>query len=393
MQTIPTLQELIDATIAALESELGVSLSTLPEAIANELRAEANAFAGREWLYYKALGKVQKNIWPDTAETEESGGTLQRFGRVKLNRNPFTATQQYIEVDVTGDIGATINANTVFKSDDDSSNPGLLFILDEAFVLTGTVDTITLRALTAGTAGALIVGDTLTATEPITNVESAAVVTAETVAPEDEEDIEDYRAKTVQAFRTEPQGGATGDYRLWGYDAQGVREIYPYVKSGVNNVMQIYVESDTGDGTADSDLLDDVEAVIELDPDTTKDISERGRRPAQVTLEMLSVVVKEIAIEFTDATILGEALTAEQETTLEDALREAIALIRPFIAGADVLSEKNDTLSENKIINIALTALPGLFWTGLEMTVDASPQSSITFDNGQIPHLDSVTHV
>ncbi len=393
MVTIPTLQQLNDDAIAAIESELQVSISILPDAMENELRAEAAATAGRMWHMYKMLGKLQKNIFIDTAETEESGGTMQRFGRVKLGREPFAATQGYYEIEITGSIGAVIDANTIFIADDSSSNPGLLFALQEAYTLVATTDTITVVALTAGTAGALIVGDTLTCSTPLVNVDSAATVTAETTTPRDAEDLEDYRAKGLQAYRTEPQGGAAGDYRIWGYDAQGVQQIYPYVVSNEVNKINIFVESDSGDGTADSGLLQDVEDVMELDPDTTKDLSERQRRPMQVMLNIQSVAIKEIVIEFDNANILGTALSADEETTLEDALTEAIAQIRPFITGADILSEKNDTLGINNIINVALTALPGLFFDDVTMTVAGTPETSYTFNNGNIPHLDSVNYV
>ena len=133
MITIPTLKELFDDIVADLESELTVTIPVFGPIF---IRALAAVQAAKLKLYYLTIGQLQKNIFVDTADPESSGGTLERFGRIKLNRNPFPATAAQYDIDVTGTIGATIPAGRTFKSDDDALNPGKLYILDAEFELT-----------------------------------------------------------------------------------------------------------------------------------------------------------------------------------------------------------------------------------------------------------------
>lgn len=390
MITIPTLQELYTDVLADLQAEYGTSVPTFGK---NFLRALAAVQAAKLKIYYLAIGNLQKNIFADTADPEASGGTLERFGRGKLGRNPFPATPGEYTIQVTGEIGATIPARTTFKSNDDSTNPGKLFILDVAYVLVSATDSITVRALEGGIDSKMFVTELMTATAPILDVNRSATVTAEVTEPLAAEDIEDYREKVVNAFTTEPQGGAASDYRDWASDAQGVAKVYPYASSGNANEIDLYIEatiadSTDGKGTPSAGLISDVEDVIELDPDTTKPINERGRRPLGVfQINYMPVTIKEVDIEINDY----DGLTAEIQTEIEQALEEAIAEIRPFVAGADVLAEKNDILDTNRIIAIILGVRPGAVFGTVELRIDGVLMSTFTFENGDIPWLDSVT--
>lgn len=391
MIPIPTFSQLYAAEISNLQAEFGVSISLFGKVY---LRAQAAVHAGVLYLFYLTLGRLQKNIFVDTADPEATGGTLERFGRVKLGRDPFPARAGQYTVEVTGQIGSVISLNTTFKSNDDSLSPGFLFVLDTAKTLTSTTDTIVLRALTAGIESKLEVGDELTSTIPIANVDSIATVTIETIEPAAAEDIEDYRADAILAYQTETQGGAAGDYRVWASDAQGVEKVYPYAKSGASNEINLFVEatiadSTDGKGTPSAQLLEDVEEVVELDPDTTKPINERGRRPLGILqVHYLPVTIKEVDIIITG--FVG--LTASIQAAILAALTEEINSIRPFVSGADVLSEKNDILSNNKIIATILEANQVSIFTSVTLNIDGAPLSTYTFIGGDIPYLSSVTY-
>ena len=113
----------------------------------------------------------------------------------------------------------------------------------------------------------LSIADILTSTSPIINVNRIVTVTAETVQPLSEEDIELYRQRALDSYRLEAQGGAATDYRIWSFDAQGVQETYPFAKSGAANEIDLFVEatiadSTDGKGTPTAQLLLDVEAVV-----------------------------------------------------------------------------------------------------------------------------------
>ena len=388
---IPTLNELYLSIKGDLESEINISIPIFGKAYLNGL---ALVQAAKLKLIYLAIASTQKNIFPDLAESELVGGTLERFGRVKLNRNPFPPTAGQYTVTVTGDIGATINANTTFKSDDSSVNAGKLFILDTAFTFSAITGSVVLRALEGGLDSSLSISDTLTATAPILNGEEAATVTAEFVSPLSAETLEDYRDKVVAAFREEPQGGAATDYRLWSSDAQGVKKVYPYAKVDFPNEVEVFVEATLADsidgkGTPTTTILQTVGNVIEFDPDTTRPLNERGRRP----LACFNVEVKAVSIKSIDVVITGFiGLTPAIETSIFDAVKSGIDKVRPFVSAADILAEKNDVLNNSKIIFLILDSNTSVF-SALTFTVNGSSTISETFFQGDIPHLNSITYV
>jgi len=390
MITIPTLSQLYTDIKSDLESKFTYVIPVFGK---NFIRALAAVQAAKLKVYYLAIANIQKNIFIDTADPESVGGTLERFGRIKLGRNPFPATAGQYSVQVSGTIGATIPARTTFITDDDSSNPGKLFILDSAFVLVTGSDTILLRALEAGTGSRIFTGETLTATTPIADVSQGVLFIGETVSPVDAEDIEDYRDKGIQSYRLEAQGGAVGDYRIWSSDAQGVLRVYPYAKTGFPNEINVFVEatvadSTDGKGTPSGTILTDVDNVIELDPDTTKDINERGRRPLGMFVNVLAVNPLDVIVNI--AGFIG--ITAAKQTAITNAITNALNNTRPYIGGADVLETKNDIFDNNKAINAILTAVPGSIFGAVTINVDSNPVSTYQFINGDIPYFDSVTY-
>jgi uncharacterized phage protein gp47/JayE len=197
MINIPTFTQLYNQVKADYEAELGVVLPTFGQSL---LRVKAVVLAGQLKLFYLMVALTQKNIFVDTADPESIGGTLERFGRVKLGRNPFPAVQGQYLVSVTGSAGAVIPASTTFKSDDSSLNPARIYQLDTAYTLTGSTGNITVRALVAGIESKLQAGDTLTSTAPLANVNSSVEVVSESVQPLAAENIEEYRLFIVKFY-------------------------------------------------------------------------------------------------------------------------------------------------------------------------------------------------
>jgi len=387
MTTLPTIQELYESFVTDIETEFGV---VIPDEGKSFLRALAAVEAAKLKLFYLALGNLQKNIWVDTADPVAVGGTLERFGYTKLQRYPNPATEGVYLCTVTGTDGAVIPALTQFKSDDDSTSPGYLFILDTAYTMVSGTDNITLRALTAGRESVLEVGDTLTSVSPIVNVNSQVAVSVITTDPVNAETVEEYRAKAIQAYQLNPQGGAPADYRLWGLDAAGTRQIYPYASSGNANEIDVFVEATIadsigGNGTPTPTILADVAADIEADPDTGV-----GRRPLGVfAVNVQSIVVKNVTITINS----GGAFTPTQEALITQALTDSIYDIRPFIAGIDAVADRNDTLSTFGIGSVVVATVGGVVISSITMTVGGSPYTSYNFDNGEIPYLTTVTYV
>jgi len=389
MITIPSIQDLYNSYVSDIEAEFGI---TLPTEGRNFLRAFAAVQAAKMKLLYLAVGNTQKNIWPDSADPESLGGTLERFGRVRLNRNPFPAQAAKYEIQVSGTIGSTINAGQIFRSDDDSLNPGQLYILDAGYTTVADPDFITVRALTPGIEGGQNIGNTMTATSPILGIASGVEVVSEIVEPKAAETTEAYRQAVLNSFKLEAQGGAVGDYRIWASDVQGVRTVYVYSAPGTTTAIDVYIEanpadSTDGNGTPSASMILEVEDVVDLNPDISLPINERGRRPAGAFPTYYPVTP--LAVEIDISGFVG--ITPTLQTQIEDAIESLLFGIRPFIPGADDLSSKNDILDINRIISRILSVAPGAIFGTVTLQVNGNPVSTFTFTQGNIPYFDDLT--
>ncbi len=384
MITIPSISQLYASLKSEIEANMEVTINIIGKVY---LRANALAYAGKLKLLYLVLGQIQKNIAPDICDWE----TLLRYGKIKLNRYPYPAVEGQYYIQVNGSIGATIPALTLAKSDDESANPGVLFQLDQAYTLVSTVDTIIVRCLTGGEAGKMLVNDTMTFTTPIALVQPVGTVLSEAVQPIEAETEEDYRSAVVLAFRLEPKGGSDADYILWSLDAAGVKTVYPYAKTGESSAVIVYVEakiidSIDGKGTPTVAIISDVDDVINFSPDISLTDAERGRRPTDVRLYVEAITVKNIVINIA----AFQGLTPQKTTDITNALRGYLAAIRPFIAGAAVLSDKNDIIDANGIITTISNAVPGSSYGAVTFTVNGVPFVNYTMILGNIPYLDAV---
>lgn len=388
MKKIPTLKELYNNVVADLESEMNVHIPLYGKVA---LRAIAAVHAAKLKLVYLQVGRLQKNIFVDTADPESMGGTLERFGRIKLGRNPFPARAGEYTVTVTGFDKHTIPAGTTFKSNDNSQSPGKLFILDSSHSLSGTSGSVTLRALEAGLSSRLAIGDKLSATVPIAGIDKSVIVTSESMAPIPPEDIEEYRQKIIEAFHVEPNGGSSTDYRLWAKDVQGVKQVYPYAASGFGGQINLFVEASVdasidNKGTPSAEMLSAVESVINFDPDETKDRLRRGRKPLHVQVNYLPVTIKEvnIIIQF------FSEVTPKEKELIENVLKAIISQIRPFVGAIDNLKDQNDTLQKNILVAAILQALPGSRFGAIDIEVSGNMVDQYEFLYGEIPHLNRV---
>lgn len=385
MVTIPKISDLYNNIKSSIETKLNV---TIPSFGKNFLRAFAQVQAGELKLFYIAVANVQKNIFADTADSEEFGGTLERFGRVKLKRNPFPAVAGKYTVTLTGSIGAIVPIGTLWKSDDTSASPGYLFTNDTPLTFDATSESILLRCLTAGIEAKLVVGNTLSLTGPIASVDTIATVTIENVAPQEKESLEDYRKKILTAFRLEPQGGSGSDYLLWSLEVQGVRNVYPYTKDdilGYSNQVDLYIESDDANAfyVPTLALRNAVKSNIE---DATS--SRPSRKPLGVNqINYISVTPKDISIN-----VIGSDYTIDEKADIFDYVKLKLSEIRPFVASIDVVEDKNSTLNAYKIGEMIANTIPNKFFTNITFTVGGVAQTNYEFLNGDIPKLTTITY-
>lgn len=385
MKPIPTIQQITSNITSDIVSRLNLSVDYLKKVYG----ALALVLSGQIYLAYLYLSDIQDNIFPDTATTADLGGTLERQGMIYLNRKSFPDSIGVFKVSVVGVAGSVLRTNITFKSNDDALNQGQLYILDSEYTLTGVDDIIEIRSLGAGVDFNLNAGDNLTITEPVIGVDKTVTVTEVVTQPKAGETIELYRRAILNAIQLEPQGGSRADYRQWCTDAQGVRLVYPYVRDIEAGIIDVYVEatlidSSDGKGTPSVSILTEVEAVIEQDPDVSKPIYERGRRPMQAVVDIYPIVL--IPIDVTIYGLNDDSLSVQ--TAIENTLKYFIYGVRPFIGGSDLLRDKNDILYSGKIHSVVTDVLSnGNFFTILNLFVDGNEVVSYEFNLGNIPYL------
>jgi len=394
MKPIPKITEIYSNISSDLRSKLNLASDYLKKT----LDAFALVLSAQFHLAYLYLKDIQDNMFPDKATTADQGGTLERQGIIYMNRNPFPDSVGSFKVGVTGVAGSVLRVNLTFKSNEGTLNPGQVYILDSEYTLTGTDDEIEVRSIGAGVEYNLNVADNLTITEPVIGVDKTVSVVEVLVQPKAGETTELYRAAILSAIQLEPQGGSRADYRQWCTDAQGVRLVYPYVRDIDASIIDLYVEatlvdSIDGKGTPSNALLygaGGVEDVVEQDPDITKPINERGRRPMQADVQVSAITLVPV-----DVTISGLSDDAQSvRDAIESSIVDFLYDVRPFISGADLRRNKNDILYSGKVQGIVTDALTnGNFFNVLTLYVDGNEIVSYEFTLGNIPYLRNLIFV
>jgi uncharacterized phage protein gp47/JayE len=387
MTTIKQLQEQISKD---LRNRLNISDDKLKKV----LDALSGVLAAQFKLAYLGLEDAQRNLYPDTADTFENGGSLNRLGRIYLNRDIRPATSAIYRVDVTGVQNSVLRSGLTFKSNEDSANAGKLYILENEYTLTGTNDLITIRSIGGGLTYSQDNNNSLTITEPVIGVDKTVTINKNSFVsftdPVASETTQEFRNAILNAIQLEPQGGSKADYRLWSSDAAGVRFVYPYLKDGDSGTVQIFVESSGNGGVPNQTILDEVEEVNNFDPDETRPLQGRARRPTQANLEVLPVDPINVEINIIG---LNDSSTAIRES-IELNVIAFLRNIRPFVDGADLIRNKNDILFSAKLQGVVTDVLSSdNFFNDFNMLVGGISQTSVIFAREKIPNLINVNYL
>lgn len=391
MKKTPTTKEIYNNLSSSLRFKLGIV--DLP--LKKNLNVLASVFSAFFKLTYLYLTDIQKNSFPDTADSEETGGTLEHWGRIYLGREPNKATKGIFKIKITSEIGTTISIGSGFKTTENSKNPGQLYLLEAEVTTTATEEEIEVTSDGEGSDFYQEVGDEFKTTQPIIGIGGLQYLESVKQQSLDDESLDDYRVKVLDALRLEPQGGSKGDYREWSRDAGGVRTVYPYLKESDAGVIQIYTEatvndSSDGEGTPTQAILDDVAAVIESNPDTSIDPNKRARRPIQAFTEVLPIEISTVKVYITglrdDSNAIRNAIESNLNTYLEG--------VRPFVDGLDLVEKKNDILYLANLQQVTQSVLTnGNFFLSFRMEINDEDKNIHTFVRENIPHLRNVSYV
>lgn len=367
MNEIPTTDYLYALIMADFQNRMGTSLPNWGKYF---IRVFAMVNAHLFYLFYVRMFFVYKNILPDTADSVSNGGSLERFGLLYLDRLPYNATQSIYEVQGVGITGSTIPSGRMFISQRNTVN----YVNDSAFVFAPGVDSFNIRSLTSGVSTRLLAGDIITISSPVVGVNNSFVVISEVQEPTDSEPLESYRDKVVTAMRYRSRGGAAIDYRLWGMQVIGVRNIYSYTGLPLPNV-NVYVESETNNGVPSPALLGDVDTYIET------------KRPLGIEVNYLPCV--QVIIDLYIQGALSLSVSDKQQ--IFDALNAYLCNKRPYIQAIDG-SFRNDTININEIIAVIQSVKPSLYLGNIDLTVNGASQANYMLDLGNIPFLNQIIY-
>ena len=129
MANIPTISQLYESARNDLRNRLNLSDVETKKV----LDVFSSVLAAQLKLTYLFLSDIEKNLFPDTADTSENGGSLDRFGLIHLNRLRRESTNGVYSVVIDGVVGSMLREGITFKSDDNALSPGELYVLDQAF--------------------------------------------------------------------------------------------------------------------------------------------------------------------------------------------------------------------------------------------------------------------
>jgi len=347
---IPTTQQLFTAHLSRLEGQIGQSSPLNDKAF---LRVLAAVEAGLDIGLYKfAADAVLQNL----ALTATNEG-LDRIG-LDNNTPRKSATAAEFTAELPATAGTVIPAGTEFTADAN----GLRYTVQTTVTaIAPGVATLSLRALTIGTAGSLDVGDTLSISGQIAGAETVAEITVVDVIGVDEESDADYRPRVLFAQRAITGGANATDHKIWAQSVTGVRRAFPYAGRPTGTSYPgdrtVYVEATTSidsDGIAPLSLLAAVRDAINTDPETGLSRSVLGLTDATLWVE--SITRTSIYVEIRSLTV-----DTDKESACKSDIQSALSLylrsIAPFVDGVDVVQERNDSITSLSMSDVVQDVL------------------------------------
>lgn len=386
-----TVDYVYDLLIQSFQEKFNNRLRLLPKSFIVVL---AKVCAAIFVVPYKLAGWFYLQLFPDTASFDRVNvlghdlRPLVKLGNLFGVGEP-TSGQEWegVIAAVVALEGQVIMQGAQLKSD----KTGLVYVTSETVTTAGESVNLPVYCSQAGAAGNLEIGDELKFVSPLSGVEQAAAVSSITQAGVDDETEAHYRARVVNRYSNQPQGGALSDYRIWSFDAEGVLQTYPYNGENSPGDVIIYVA-----GTTDvyptrvpgRELCVAVGEACTYDPET----GEANRKPLTAILDPnndgtylnirpVSIVTIDLAvtgITGVDPGDFGAAFKSVAETYLLG--RE------PYIRGLSDDNNRTNSVQTNSLISLANSVATGLkaaFGT-VEMSIAGDAVESYTLGSGEL---------
>jgi uncharacterized phage protein gp47/JayE len=385
----PTTAEINANIIAQLEASLNQSIPLLPKSF---MRVLAKALAGVFILIYKYAGFTFLQMFVQSAsdqDTEVNGVTinpLKFWGRLIGVGDPTPATnaELLIDITVTNQTGSLPSGTQLINADN-----GVTYITIGAVLLNAATVQATIRAVAdqAGGGGAGVIGnlqpaDVVSFANPLANVDRNAVVGSQTVTGANEEATEVYRQRIIDRFQNRPQGGAYADYRIWGEEAAGIINVYPY--TGDPGEVDVYSEATVASSGSPDGIptVAQLQSVLDLINFDSNGLAFRRNANAFVN----SLAITRTGFDVTVTGIAGVSDLSQVQADVTTAVTEYFLSVEPFIAGLSV-PPRTDQLTRTRlsaIVEDIVTAAEGTFTSaGFNLTGIAGTLSTYTLGEGE----------
>jgi len=394
----PTTAQVSANIVVQLEAALSQTIPLLPKAFSRVL---AKTLAGVVVTLYKYAGfsLLQQFVATATMEETEVNGKIIRplveWGRLIGVGDPLPPTQAELEVSVTvtSETGSLPGGSQLLHAP-----TGVVYQTVAAVPLDAATVTVIARATSdqaggdgAGTIGNLEVGRTLQFASPLPNVATNATVTATPVVGAEGEAEDVYRARIIRRFQRRAQGGAYSDYRSWGTEVAGIRNVYPY--TGDPGEVDVYVET-TGapDGIPDSSQLEAVLASIEFDPEESPSPTGlANRRPVNAAVNVLPIArtAFDVAVAGFEAGDPPTVLDA-----IEQGLDEFLRAREPYIVGLSTLP-RLDRVTQGAVAGVVneIAEANGASVAAVTLRRSGVTILQYTLNHGELAKLGSLTPI
>lgn len=227
----PALSDLKDRVAADIERHSGEDATTRGSVYAPIAKALAGVAHGLH-------GHLQYNVDQVFDDSADDANLLRRASEMGITR--IAASRASGTATITGNDGATVAAETLLQTDDET----LYRVTEIATVAAGTA-TLQLTAVDAGEAGNQDADTTLRFLETILDIDSTATV-VEISGGADIESIDRVRERLSERRTNPPMGGNTADYIAWAKAAHSdVTRAWCYPnENGLGSVVVRFVTDD-----------------------------------------------------------------------------------------------------------------------------------------------------
>ena len=269
----PSINDIAAQIVADIESKTN---QTIPPLAKSVFRVMAFAIAGVWIILYKYGSWGFNQIFPQLADET----FLQLLGDNKrVTRTSAVAWEGDI------DIGVNANADLPAGSQLVNNATGVIYLTTATVSMTTPTETIDIKAVTPGDIGNLQDAQEINFVNPLPNVDRIAVVNSTTLPGADEEDLEVYRQRVIDAYQKQPQGGALADYEKWANETPNVINSYPYSGSEPPDV-DVYIEvNNQTDGIPTTPQKAEALVFITFDPITGR----QTRKPVTANVTVFGI--------------------------------------------------------------------------------------------------------